>query len=301
MKTAEAFWACVQKTDHCWLWTKYRNRRGYGRVNWKGTNWYAHRLAWFLTNGQIPDGLNLLHSCDNPPCCRPDHDHVGLGTHTDNMGEAAARKRMATRANGRWNGSIGEQHWAKKHPEMILRGEKNPCAKLTDVDVSQIRGHYSDGAFNQYELAEMYHVSQRTILSVVRGKRWTHVPVREEVAGGKRRACDRCGSTQRIKRYLAKDDRSNTNRECVPHLCLSCWTAQMKADGRYANRLKRNLSEKTKELIGQKARERYRQKPTRSNCKNGHPLLTTNDRCRKCAAERQRSYMERRRLAEAKK
>lgn len=70
--------------DGCWPWQGCRHPYGYGRLHWKeqGTL-YAHRVAWELAYGPIPEGKQVLHKCDSPPCCRP--DHLFLGTAADNI------------------------------------------------------------------------------------------------------------------------------------------------------------------------------------------------------------------------
>lgn len=64
-------------TTGCWEFFGLRNRQGYGQIRADGRNWGVHRLMYTLTNGPIPDGLFVLHSCDNPPCFNPDHLRVG--------------------------------------------------------------------------------------------------------------------------------------------------------------------------------------------------------------------------------
>ena len=76
----------------CWVWTGGRNRQGYGRVMIDGRSWLAHRLAWIVYRGPIPDGLCVCHSCDNPPCVNP--DHLWLGTRADNNRDAIAKGRL---------------------------------------------------------------------------------------------------------------------------------------------------------------------------------------------------------------
>ena len=87
----QRFWPKVQKSDGCWLWIAGGDSEtGYGRIRAGGrgtTQLLAHRAAWELTNGPVPDGLWVLHHCDTPRCVRP--DHLFLGDHADNMGRRA--------------------------------------------------------------------------------------------------------------------------------------------------------------------------------------------------------------------
>lgn len=94
-----SFWQKVDKgtEDGCWIWTGARHRKGYGRfavANRRKV--YAHRYSWELAHGPIPDGLFVLHRCDNPPCVNP--GHLFLGTNQDNMRDAAAKGRLVSRA-----------------------------------------------------------------------------------------------------------------------------------------------------------------------------------------------------------
>lgn len=99
---AVRFWAGVDRSssDGCWPWQRARrNSQGHGGV-WDGKRWtHAHRVAYALTNGPIPDGMEVCHRCDNPPCCRP--DHLFLGTHAENMDDMKAKRR-----NGRVSADI---------------------------------------------------------------------------------------------------------------------------------------------------------------------------------------------------
>lgn len=97
----EAFWLKVDKTSRpagCWLYTGFRKWDGYGWLaryfNGKVRYLTAHRYAWMLLKGDVPAGMHVLHKCDNPPCCNP--DHLWLGTHQDNMRDKSAKGRFGT-------------------------------------------------------------------------------------------------------------------------------------------------------------------------------------------------------------
>lgn len=74
----------------CWVWPGSVNNNGYGSTKRNGQN-YVHRAAWVQAVGPIPDGLDVCHVCDNPPCFRP--SHLFLGTAADNMQDMARKGR----------------------------------------------------------------------------------------------------------------------------------------------------------------------------------------------------------------
>jgi hypothetical protein len=98
-RVAASFWARVEQGPGCWLWRLRGDRDGYGQFGLRlGGRFYcfrAHRVAWLLTHGAIPDGLFLLHRCDTPACCRP--DHLFLGTQADNLADARTKGRLPSR------------------------------------------------------------------------------------------------------------------------------------------------------------------------------------------------------------
>lgn len=91
----ERFQVMTERVGDCLEWTGARTQAGYGKASVAGVRWIpAHRAAWELANGPIPDGTYVLHRCDNPPCVAV--NHLFLGTHSDNMRDMLSKNR------GRW-------------------------------------------------------------------------------------------------------------------------------------------------------------------------------------------------------
>lgn len=103
------FWGKVerQSADVCWIWRGTLVRGGYGQFSVRpGQRCAAHRFAWELSNGAIPDGLFACHRCDNPPCVNP--AHLFLGTPKDNMQDKVAKGRHT-------NQYVGQTHCKRGH------------------------------------------------------------------------------------------------------------------------------------------------------------------------------------------
>lgn len=113
------FWDNLNKEDSeiCWNWMGYRNRVGYGQIKVGGKNLRAHRVAYAIANGHVPASLDVLHSCDNPPCCNP--NHLWLGTDLDNVADKVAKGRQAKGAIMAPYGGVfqrAQTHCKRGHP-----------------------------------------------------------------------------------------------------------------------------------------------------------------------------------------
>lgn len=144
------FWRHVDKNNDCWEWTAHKIL-GYGIVGInRNKTKKAHRVSWELANGSIPQGLLVLHKCDNPGCVNP--DHLFLGTQGDNMRDCSKKGRIRT------------------NPQL---GEKNHMAILNNKTVLEIREHAI--TMRQKAIAKMYGVSTMTINRVINHKLWRHI------------------------------------------------------------------------------------------------------------------------------
>lgn len=147
----ENFWRHVQPGEGCWLWTGEINRRrgGYGRCSYGGRRHAAHRVAWTLTYGVIPYGLSVLHHCDVPACCRP--EHLFLGTQPDNMRDCLTKGRLVTprtesgRLNPRWKGGL-RARWDRKNQKRNARRWQDATFRARDNQKQRERWR-TDAAF----------------------------------------------------------------------------------------------------------------------------------------------------------
>lgn len=130
-------------------------RTGYGRCYVQGKRVRAHRAAWVEAYGPIPEGMWVLHRCDNRACIEP--THLFLGTAQDNTDDMVSKGRLVT------------------HDYAGPRGTRHPGAKLTDDKVRAIRRLYASGEWSQKGIGEMFGVSAMLVNGIVNGKRWRHV------------------------------------------------------------------------------------------------------------------------------
>lgn len=158
------FWAKVDKSGECWLWKGSLFTNGYGAIRWEGRNRRAHRVAWELVNGPIPDGLLACHTCDVPACCNP--AHLFLGTHADNMADMIRKGRGGNRGKFARRGINQPPH---------VFGERHPRALLTEPQVLEIRRLWAEEGYSLRRLAKMFQIHFMTVKFIVSRKTWKHI------------------------------------------------------------------------------------------------------------------------------
>ena len=165
LSLAERLWFYLPKgnPDECWIWTgpminAKRKGGGYGQIiikkNGKLYYYTAHRVSWTVNRGPIPDGMEVLHSCDNPPC--GNYYHLFLGTQVDNVRDAVQKGRM----KGRETSAKGMNHY---------------LTRLTDDKVLEIRRLRRDG-LKLKEIAARFDLTVQHVSKITRRVAWRHLP-----------------------------------------------------------------------------------------------------------------------------
>ncbi|NQW92538.1 MAG: HNH endonuclease [Polaromonas sp.] len=149
----ERFFRQIEKTETCWLWLGRLVGKGYGMIGLGGAGAkqvLSHRLSYQLHKGPIPDGMVIMHKCDNPRCVNP--DHLEAGTQSQNIKDAIARGR-------------------KTLPVKKVRGEECGASKLNNGIVLSIR----ESTLSLKALSILHNVSKSAIERIRYRKTWRHI------------------------------------------------------------------------------------------------------------------------------
>lgn len=138
-----------QKESGCHEWMRARNTEGYGYMTVQSMQLRASRLAWMIASGPIPEGMWILHRCDNPPCVNP--EHLFLGGPKANTQDMLSKGRRPSR-----------------------KGDLSPTRILSGAQVVEMRSLWYDGV-RQCDLARRYSVSPACVRLITKGKRWQHL------------------------------------------------------------------------------------------------------------------------------
>lgn len=149
------FWRKIdkKKEDECWIWKGAKSNQSlytlkyYGFFKFNGITISAHRASYIMYNGNVPEGVSVLHKCDNGLCVNP--HHLFLGTQEDNVKDMFNKRRNPN-----------------------LKGEKNPNSKLTLEQVYEIRNLYKTNKYTYYKLGIMFGVSLGMIAFIIRNENW---------------------------------------------------------------------------------------------------------------------------------
>jgi hypothetical protein len=150
-KEIERFFAKLKPQEECLIWTGSRDKYGYGMVANKRIVVPAHVAAFYLHFGQMPEGMGICHSCDNPPCCEP--SHLWAGDQFANLRDCITKGRNFP-------------------PPGFAKGSAHLKAKLTEEQVAEIRS-LADVPIRQ--LGKRFVVNHGTISNILNGKSWKHM------------------------------------------------------------------------------------------------------------------------------
>lgn len=142
-RAGSVFWnkVDIKTSDVCWEWKASKNPKGYGQCKFFTKTIGAHRVAYMLSWGDIPDGMEIMHSCDNRSCCNP--AHLSVGTHLENINDMHNKKRKYT--------------------------------KLSEKEVVEIKKLLSEKIITQRAIAKKYNIHFATINAIAKNKIWAKI------------------------------------------------------------------------------------------------------------------------------
>ena len=151
---ADRFWEKVDRStpDACWEWTAPLAVHGYGQFLMDYKMYGAHRVAYMLTKGVIPEGKVVMHTCDNRACVNP--NHLVVGTQAENLEDMTRKGRRR----------VGP-----------CIGSRNGTAILNEDDVAAVRAMALTRRFTQEQIGKLFGIDQTTVSLIVTRKKWKHV------------------------------------------------------------------------------------------------------------------------------
>lgn len=164
----ERFWSNVDRTPgqgvsgHCWIWQRSLTDKGYGRIAFKGQYYAAHRVAYFLTFGDLDTALSVCHTCDTPPCCNP--ECLWQGTQKENIQDMIKKGR-----------GLSDEMRSILAKSFTPKGEAHGRSKLTEQQVREIRSLYIPHQRGYKILARQFGVSPSCIALIIKRRKWAHV------------------------------------------------------------------------------------------------------------------------------
>jgi hypothetical protein len=147
-KALARFMKKVDKTETCWLWTACKDEGGYGHFRLGNKMPPAHRVSFEHFKEPILQGLNVNHTCDNPPCVNP--EHLWQGTQKEGIVDRDSKGRQ-------------------------MKGEKQCLAKLTEQQVLDIRTKYIPRVYTQIMLMKEYNIGKSTVKQIIQRRTWKHI------------------------------------------------------------------------------------------------------------------------------
>lgn len=151
------FWRFINPLheNECWIWRGNKLPSGYGLISkMRGKHEYAHRLSYRMHKGEIPNGLIVMHSCDNPSCVNP--NHLSVGTYSDNSFDCVKKGR---------------------HAKLDFVGVNHPRCQFSELTVQRIK--IVKGAIGYWRLAGLIGKNVGTVQNIMNGKNWKHLGLKQ--------------------------------------------------------------------------------------------------------------------------